>query len=86
MSRFEFTWIDLALTSPLANQPVASDSERALDQWQCAAVTPQVNVSFSFVSHVSKHLAEFTAIESYYSVWLAVFRLVHTILSSSLHC
>ena len=28
----------------------SSDSERARDQWQCAAVTPQVNLSFSFVS------------------------------------
>ena len=42
----------------------SSDSERARDQWQCAAVTPQVNVSFSFVSRVSKHLIEFIAIES----------------------
>ena len=42
----------------------SSDSERACDQWQCAAVTPQVNVSFSFVSHVSKHLIEFIATES----------------------
>ena len=25
----------------------SSDSERARDQWQCAAVTPQVNLSFS---------------------------------------
>ena len=28
----------------------SSDSERARDQWQCAAVTPQVKLSFSFVS------------------------------------
>ena len=42
----------------------SSDSERALDQWQCAAVTPQVNLSFSLVSWVSKHLIEFIAIES----------------------
>ena len=40
----------------------SSDSER--DQWQCAAVAPQVNLSFSFVSRVSKHLIEFIAIES----------------------
>ena len=64
VSRFEFTWFDLALTSPLANQPVASESERVRDQWQCAAVTPQVNLSFSFVSCVSKHLIEFIAIKS----------------------
>ena len=42
----------------------SSDSERARDQWQCAAVTPQVNLSFSVVSCVSKHVIEFIAIES----------------------
>ena len=42
----------------------SSDSERARDQWQCVAVTPQVNLSFSFVSCVSKHLIEFIAIDS----------------------
>ena len=42
----------------------SSDSERALDQWQCADVAPQVNLSFSFVSRVSKHLIECIAIES----------------------
>ena len=42
----------------------SSDSERARDQWQCATVTPQVNLSFSFVSCVSKHLIECIAIES----------------------
>ena len=41
----------------LANQPVASEFLRA-------AVTPQFNLSFSFVSRVSKHLIEFIAIES----------------------
>ena len=41
----------------------SSDSERARDQWQCAAVTPQVNLSFSFVSCISKHLIECIAIE-----------------------
>ena len=46
----------------------SSDSERARDQWQCAAVTPQVNLSFSFVSCISKHLIECIAIESSYSV------------------
>ena len=52
------------MTSLLANQPVASQSERALDQCLHAAVTPQVNLSFSFESRVSKHLIEFIAIES----------------------
>ena len=42
----------------------SSDSERARGQWQCAAVTPQVNLSFSFVSCISKHLIECIAIES----------------------
>ena len=42
----------------------SSDSGRARDQWQCAAVTPQVNLSFSFVSCISKHLIECIAIES----------------------
>ena len=42
----------------------SSDSERARDQWQCAAVTPQVNLSFSFVSCISKHVFECIAIES----------------------
>ena len=32
VSRFEFERIDLAITSLLANQPVASESERASDQ------------------------------------------------------
>ena len=35
----------------------SSDSERARDQWQCAAVTRQVNLSFSFGPCISKHLA-----------------------------
>ena len=52
VSRFESTWIDLALTSLMADQPVASESERARDQWQCAAVTSQVNLSLLFVSRV----------------------------------
>ncbi len=59
VSRFEFTLIDLAVTSLLANQPVASESVRARDQWELAAMTPRVNLSFSFVSRVSKHLIEF---------------------------
>ena len=42
----------------------SSDSERARDQWQCAAVTPQVKLSFSFVSCISKHLIECIAIDS----------------------
>ena len=34
----------------------SSDSECARDQWQCVAVTAQVNLSFSFVYCISKHL------------------------------
>ena len=55
------------------------------DQWQCAAVTPQVNLNFSFVSRVSKHLIEFISISMVVPA-IAVFRLVDNILSSSLHC
>ena len=42
----------------------SSDSERASAEWQIAAVTPQVNLSFSLVSRVSKHLIECIAIDS----------------------
>ena len=62
VSRVEFTRIDLAVTSLLANQPIAS--ERTRDQCQRAAVTPSVNPSFSFVSHVTRHLIKFIAIDS----------------------
>ena len=63
----------------------------AANQWQCAAVTPQVNLSFSFVVCVSKHLIEFIAIELIVGIVvsaIAIFRLVdnNIILSSSLHC
>ena len=44
---------------------------RACDQWQRAAMTPRVNLSFSFVSRI---------------VVSAVFRLVDNILSSGLYC
>ena len=68
----------------------SSDSEHARDQWQCAAVTPQVNLSFSFVSYISKHLIECVAIREFIVgivvSTIAVFRLVDNILSSSLHC
>ncbi len=66
VTRFEFTWIDLALTSLLANQPVASDSECARDQLQCAAVTAQVNLSFSFTFRVYRH--EFIVIDRIVSI------------------
>ena len=56
LSRFELILIDLALTSLLANEPVASESGRARHQCLCAAVTLQVNLSFSLLFSVSKHL------------------------------
>ena len=56
LSRLEFTANRVCISQ-------SSDSERARDQWQCAAVTPQVNLSISFVSCVSKRLIEFIAIE-----------------------
>ena len=87
VSRIEFT------ANPVFTFP-SLDSERArvTDQWQCADVTPQVNLSFSFVScvWVSKHLIEFIAIRELIVgivvSALAVFRLVDNILSSRLHC
>ena len=54
--------LSLPLNRVCAGQ--SSDLERARDQWQCSAVTPQVNLSFSFVSCISKHLIECIAIES----------------------
>ena len=46
VSRFESERIDLEIALLLANQPVASKSERAIDQCQSAAVTPMVDVIF----------------------------------------
>ena len=46
------------------NRVQSSESERGSAEWQCAALTPQFNVSFSLVSRVSKHLIAFIAIES----------------------
>ena len=54
VSRFE--QIDLAIASLLANQLVVSDSECTRDQCQSTAVTLPVNLSFSFPSHISRHL------------------------------
>ena len=62
VSRFERS--DLAITSLLANQPVASESECARDHCQSAAVTLQVNLSFSFLSHVSRQSIDFLTIDS----------------------
>ena len=42
----------------------SSDSECASAEWQSPAITPQFNLSFSFVSRISKHLIECIAKES----------------------
>ena len=63
VSRFEFERIVFAISSPLANQPDESKSERARDQW-LTTVTPPVNLSFSFLSHVSRHYIDLTATDS----------------------
>ena len=52
----EFEQIDFAIILPLANQLVASESERAHDQCQSVVVTSPVNLSFSFMSGVSSTL------------------------------
>ena len=62
MSRFEFERIDLAIIPLLANQPVTSEPECGRDQCQSAAVTPPVNLSVSFLSHI--HLIDFIAVDS----------------------
>ena len=56
----------MSLTSLLANQPVASESEGARDQCQHAAVTVTlpVNLSVSFLSRVSRHLIDFITVDS----------------------
>ena len=83
VSRFGFEQIDLAITSQLANQPVASESEseRAGDQCQSAVVTRPVNLSRSLLSRVSRHLIE-TPSSKYFVSVIAVFRLVDNLLSS----
>ena len=54
----------MSVTSLLANQPVASKSERARDQCQSAAVMPQVYPSFPFLSRVPKHLIDVIAVDT----------------------
>ena len=63
VSWFEFEQIVLAITSLLANQSIALESERARDQCQSAAVTPPVNPSFPILSRVSRHLIDFIVID-----------------------
>ena len=64
VSRFEFERIDLAIASLPANQPVASESERAPDPCQSAAMTLPVNLRFSFLPRVSRHLIDFIVTDS----------------------
>ena len=64
VSRFEFERIDRAITSLLANQPVALESECARDQCQSAVVTLPVNLSFSFLSWVLRNRIDFIAVDS----------------------
>ena len=54
--------LSLYLNRVCTDQSLAS--ERASAEWQSAVVTPQFNLSFSFVSRVSKHLIECIAIKS----------------------
>ena len=61
---FEFERIDLAITSLLINQPVASESERTRDQCQTTAVTHSAHLSFSFLSRVFTHLIDFITVYS----------------------
>ena len=61
LSRFEFERVANAITSLMANQPVASESVRARDQCQSAVVTPSANLSFSFPSGAYTHLIDFIA-------------------------
>ena len=67
VSRIEFA-ADRALitsvSSLLANQLVASKSQRARDHGQSTVVTPRGNLSFSFLSHFSRHLIDFIPIDS----------------------
>ena len=64
VSRFTFTWIDHALTSLLANQPVASEAGRARYHCLRAAVTMLVDLRFSFVSGVPRYLIYVIAVDS----------------------
>ena len=75
MSWVELTRIDLEVISLLAKQSVESESERARDQCQRAAVTQQVNLSF--LVHVSRiqtfnegqHLIAFSLVSRHRVTW-----------------
>ena len=54
----------LQLVSVLATDQSAGRIGVARDQCQSAAVTPRVNLSFSFQSRVSRHFIDFIAMDS----------------------
>ena len=57
VSRVEFERINLAVTSLEVNQPVALESKCTRDQYQSAAMTPPVNLSFcSFLASSDSRL------------------------------
>ena len=62
----QLSQIELSNESSLYWPIIVGYSERARDQLQRAAVTPKVNLSFSFVSRFSIHvgLIAFIAVES----------------------
>ena len=53
---------------------------RSMILCQSAAMTPPVNLSFSFLSRVSRHLIDFIAIVSIVVSTIAVFRLVENLI------
>ena len=59
--RFQFECIDLAITNYLATGQSAG---RIGVGTRTAALTPLVNLSFLFLSHVSRHFIDFVAIAS----------------------
>ena len=86
VSRFEFERIDIANTLQLANQPIASESERACDQCQSTAVTPRVCLSCSFLSCIFNWLYCYRQLTVSIGVSaVGVFRLVGDIMPSRLH-
>ena len=75
--RFQCERVDLAINLLLANQPVASEAERARDQCQSAAVSPPVNLSCSCLSRLSKHLIDFIDIHRQLTVCIVSSCLSH---------
>ena len=77
------SWFEFAAGTTLQlRQRVASESKHASDQCQCAAVSPTVNKSCSFLSLVSLFLP--TANSQYICLRIAIFRLVDNLMPSRL--